>query len=144
MSDPIHNPAHYTQYPVQPIEISRHLSFLLGNAVKYVLRAPFKGGVEDCNKALKYLSWEGERPSRDITCREHAALFGAVDELRRYLNDYVSFCGMARAQVGFLEALLVYLRGNNGGLFEMYGYVGDLARAIEARDGAGRIHVQPE
>ena len=66
MSDPIHNPAHYTAYPVQPIEISRHLGFCLGNVVKYVLRAPYKGGVEDLNKALKYLEWEQEVPGQDI------------------------------------------------------------------------------
>lgn len=61
MSDPIHNPAHYTRYPVQPIEISRHLGFCLGNVVKYVLRAPFKNGVEDLKKALQYLEWEREQ-----------------------------------------------------------------------------------
>ena len=61
MSDPIHNPAHYTAYPVQPIEIARHLGFCMGNVFKYVMRAPFKNGVEDLKKALKYLEWEREQ-----------------------------------------------------------------------------------
>lgn len=60
--DPVKYPKYYNQYPVQPIEISRHIGFCLGNALKYVLRAPFKGGVEDCDKALQYLTWEKETP----------------------------------------------------------------------------------
>lgn len=59
--DPITAPAHYTAYPVQPIEICRHLGFCLGNVVKYVLRAPHKGGVEDLQKALRYLEMEKAR-----------------------------------------------------------------------------------
>ncbi len=62
IADPVYNPAHYTVYPVQAIEITRHLGFCLGNAVKYTLRAPWKGGVEDCDKALQYLLWEQETP----------------------------------------------------------------------------------
>jgi hypothetical protein len=60
--DSVSSPAHYTVYPVQPIEIARHLSFCLGNAVKYVLRSPYKGGVEDLRKALQYLDWEMQTP----------------------------------------------------------------------------------
>ena len=65
--NPITAPSHYTQYPVQPIEITRHLGFLLGNAVKYVLRAPYKGGVEDCDKALQYLDWEAQTPGAALS-----------------------------------------------------------------------------
>lgn len=57
MNDPIKRPAYYTRYPVEVIEITRELPFPLGNVVKYVLRAPYKGGVEDCDKALMYLAW---------------------------------------------------------------------------------------
>lgn len=60
-SDSVHSPAHYTAYPVQPIEIARHLGFCMGNVFKYVMRAPFKNGVEDLKKALKYLEWEREQ-----------------------------------------------------------------------------------
>ena len=69
--DPITAPAHYTIYPVQPIEISRYLGFNLGNATKYVLRAPWKGGVEDCQKALRYL--ELEREIGRASCRERVS-----------------------------------------------------------------------
>lgn len=55
MDDKINHPAHYTKYNVEVIDITRYLPFCLGNVVKYVLRAPYKGGVEDCDKALWYL-----------------------------------------------------------------------------------------
>lgn len=54
----IKHPTHYNQYPVEVIEITRHMPFCLGNIVKYVLRAPFKDGVKDCNKAIEYVKFE--------------------------------------------------------------------------------------
>jgi hypothetical protein len=55
-SDPVNHPHHYTQYPVEVIEITEHLDFLTGNVVKYVLRAPYKGNqLEDLKKAAWYL-----------------------------------------------------------------------------------------
>lgn len=64
MSDPVKAPAHYTAYsPLQPIDVCRHLDFNLGNAVKYACRAPFKGGAEDIDKAVRYLEIE-ERATR--------------------------------------------------------------------------------
>lgn len=52
------NPAHYKRFPVEVIEISRHLDFDRGNAVKYLARAGFKEGadeLEDLEKALWYV-----------------------------------------------------------------------------------------
>ena len=62
MDDIIKRPAHYTQYGVEVIEITRHLPFCLGNVVKYVLRAPYKNGREDIEKALQYLEWCDDKP----------------------------------------------------------------------------------
>lgn len=54
--DPVNHPAHYTQYPVEVIEITKHLDFPRGNVVKYVTRSPHKGSeVEDLKKARWYL-----------------------------------------------------------------------------------------
>lgn len=74
-NNPVTAPSHYTVYPVQPIVITRHLGFCLGNAVKYVLRAPYKGGAEDLYKALQYLEWEKETPG----C--HAPVDAYIDAL---------------------------------------------------------------
>ena len=52
------DPDHYKQYRVEVIELTRDMSFLGGNIVKYVCRAPFKGNeVEDLLKARQYLDW---------------------------------------------------------------------------------------
>lgn len=59
MSDQI-NPSHYKRFPgVEVIQITRHLDFDSGNAVKYICRAGFKDGQDelvDLEKALWYLN----------------------------------------------------------------------------------------
>jgi hypothetical protein len=62
--DIIDQPEHYTSHPsgIEVIEITKHETFLRGNVLKYVLRAPYKGReVEDLKKAMKYLQWELDR-----------------------------------------------------------------------------------
>jgi hypothetical protein len=58
-NDAVNHPSHYTQYPVEVIELTRHMSFTRGNAVKYIARAGFKGGpekeIEDLEKAEWYI-----------------------------------------------------------------------------------------
>lgn len=60
VSDPINHPTHYTSHPsgVECITITEHMSFLLGNAMKYIWRADLKGGVEDLKKAVWYIERE--------------------------------------------------------------------------------------
>lgn len=63
MNDLVHHPQHYTAVSVQlePIDVLRHAPFDLGNALKYVLRAPHKGSpLLDYQKALQYLEWAKE------------------------------------------------------------------------------------
>lgn len=56
-TDNVNHPAHYADhYPHEVIELTECLGFCLGNAVKYILRSPFKGKeVEDLQKAVWYL-----------------------------------------------------------------------------------------
>lgn len=55
--DDVNHPSHYTQYPVEVIELTRHMSFDRGNAVKYIARAGFKGGPEKELEDLKKAKW---------------------------------------------------------------------------------------
>lgn len=58
--DPI-DPHHYRAHPsgVECIEITEHMGFCLGNAVKYIWRADLKGAaVEDLKKARWYIDRE--------------------------------------------------------------------------------------
>ena len=52
------NPAHYKSHPsgIECIQVTEHMGFLVGNAVKYLWRAGSKGAeVEDLRKALWYI-----------------------------------------------------------------------------------------
>lgn len=65
MTDNVNHPPHYTsskaQCPnckesIECIEITRHMSFNIGNAVKYLWRYELKNGVEDLKKAKWYIN----------------------------------------------------------------------------------------
>jgi len=61
--DPVNHPSHYTQFDAEVIDITRHLSFDRGNAIKYIARAGAKDPskeLEDLEKALWYLQDEIE------------------------------------------------------------------------------------
>jgi hypothetical protein len=57
----------------------------LGNVVKYVLRAPYKGGAEDLRKALQYLEWEMETPGPMLSHRTYARVEVAIDAIINHL-----------------------------------------------------------
>jgi len=56
-NDKVNHPKHYLSHPsgIECIEVTRHMGFNLGNAIKYIWRADLKGGVEDLEKAIWYL-----------------------------------------------------------------------------------------
>jgi len=64
-NDPVNAPAHYTQHPsgVECIEITEHMGFCIGNAMKYLWRAGLKHTcpVEDLRKAEYYIRREIKR-----------------------------------------------------------------------------------
>ena len=53
MFDPVTKPEHYNSHPsgIECIQITEHMNFCLGNAVKYIWRAHLKNGIEDVKKA---------------------------------------------------------------------------------------------
>ena len=60
----VNHPKHYTSHPsgVECIEITEHMSFNLGNAIKYIWRASLKGKeIEDLRKAKWYVDREIRR-----------------------------------------------------------------------------------
>lgn len=64
MSDPVKHPKHYTSHPsgIECIEITKHMSFCLGNAFKYIWRADLKNNaIEDLRKAIQYIEFEIEK-----------------------------------------------------------------------------------
>lgn len=68
MNDPVNHPSHYNSHPsgVECITVTEHMSFCLGNAVKYIWRAGLKDdALQDLKKARFYLD-------REIAKREKA------------------------------------------------------------------------
>jgi hypothetical protein len=65
--DPVNSPKHYTGHPsgIECIQVTEHMSFCLGNAVKYIWRADLKQNtVEDLQKAVWYINREIEKRSK--------------------------------------------------------------------------------
>ena len=61
MHDPVNQPKHYTEHPsgVECIQITEHMDFNLGNALKYIWRCDLKkDAVEDLRKAQWYIGRE--------------------------------------------------------------------------------------
>ena len=64
MHDQVNNPRHYTSHPsgIDCIQITEHMGFNLGNAIKYVWRSDLKNdAIEDLNKAIWYIQREIDR-----------------------------------------------------------------------------------
>lgn len=68
VKDNVNHPPHYTAHPsgIECIEVTEHMSFCVGNAVKYLWRADHKGNdIEDLRKAAWYINREIERRERE-------------------------------------------------------------------------------
>lgn len=76
--DAVHHPNHYTQGRFETIEIIEeitqgyldgYVAYCVGNALKYLARAPFKHGepTEDLAKAAKYLAFANAYLTQETT-----------------------------------------------------------------------------
>ncbi len=77
--DPVNHPSHYTSHParckwghgIECIQITEHLGFCVGNAIKYLWRADLKGNaIEDLEKAAWYVNREIARRKATLTTIE--------------------------------------------------------------------------
>ena len=99
--DPVNHPRHYTEHPsgVECIQITEHMGFCLGNAVKYLFRREDKTDpIEDIRKAAWYIDREIERrhdydvafeeylshePPSDVKSALELVWSGSVEDLRK-------------------------------------------------------------
>lgn len=64
MTDMVNHPPHYKKHPsgIEVIQITEHMNFCLGNAIKYIMRSSHKGNqIEDLKKAAWYIDREIKR-----------------------------------------------------------------------------------
>jgi len=62
--DVVNHPPHYNSHPsgIECVQITEHMGFCLGNAVKYIWRAGLKNDeIEDLRKAIWYINREIQR-----------------------------------------------------------------------------------
>ena len=110
MSDNVNHPAHYTRWPVEVIYLTERETFLIGNVLKYALRAGIKDGStygEDMAKARWY-------------ARRHVDNIAGRDSWQ---------AGLDSLQIHFADAV-TYLSSRQEDTAEMRGYLQDQLAAI--------------
>lgn len=113
MSDNVSHPAHYTRWPVEVIDLTEGETFLIGNILKYALRAGAKAGStyeEDMAKACWY-------------ARRHVNKVAACDSWQ---------AGLDSLQARFADAD-AYLAARPEDTVEMRGYLQDQLAAVHAQ-----------
>ena len=66
-NDPVNHPKHYVSHAsgIECIQITEHMGFNLGNAIKYLWRADLKAdAIEDMKKAVWYIQREIDKRGR--------------------------------------------------------------------------------
>jgi hypothetical protein len=94
--DPVNHPKHYTEHPsgVECIQITEHMSFCLGNAVKYVWRADLKNdAIEDLKKAMWYIEREIKRREK-LAAAQHQP--PNAPDVEQYTKQQKEFFDKAR------------------------------------------------
>lgn len=99
MSDLVNSPKHYTSHPsgIEAIQVTRHMNFNLGNAMKYLWRAGRKDeAILDLQKALYYIADEIRRLEGVPHIIQRSTVLSFVEELRQdkeqgMAGDYL-FC----------------------------------------------------
>jgi hypothetical protein len=64
---PVEKPRHYTEHPsgIECIQVTEHMGFNLGNAIKYIWRCDLKqDAIEDLKKAKWYIDREIDRRAK--------------------------------------------------------------------------------
>ena len=93
MTDNINHPAHYTRWPVEAIDLTERETFLIGNILKYALRAGIKNGStywEDIAKAR----WYARRHVNNIAA--HDTPQAGLDSLQAHFADAVAYLAARR------------------------------------------------
>lgn len=102
--DPVNHPKHYTSHPsgIECIEVTRHMNFNLGNAVKYLWRAGLKDSapsLQDLQKAAWYINDE-------IMEMRKQADKARLQELERPILDKINEKGNALLRKGINQETL--------------------------------------
>ena len=89
----VKQPSHYTNHPsgIECIDITKHMGFCLGNAIKYIWRCDLKDDViKDLYKAKEYIEIEIRRREDTLTTGTSTVLEDAPKKVepKPYEPDY--------------------------------------------------------
>ncbi|WP_080975512.1 exonuclease domain-containing protein [Moraxella canis] len=92
MTHAVNHPKHYTSHPsgIECIEITRHMGFNLGNAVKYLWRNGLKDGqpaIQDLEKAIWYIQDEIDKMIAEENKLENRR--NIIELIRDEIDDYL-------------------------------------------------------
>ena len=133
MHDPVNKPKHYTSHPsgIECIQITEHMGFNLGNAIKYVWRADLKhDAIEDLRKAVWYIEREIAKRTQPSEPIEPSEKWGpwAVMLLD---NDALS----TLPEICYRDGMCGVMRLSSGGARQWFAY--------EIASGARVVHYWP-
>lgn len=103
MSDSVNHPSHYTQWPVEVIDLTERETFLIGNIIKYALRAGIKDGAtygEDMAKAR----WYARRHVDGIAARD--SWQAGLDSLQTHFADADAYLAARREDTAEMRGYL--------------------------------------
>lgn len=103
MSDNVNHPDHYTQWPVEAINLTERETFLIGNILKYALRAGVKDGStyeEDMAKAR----WYARRHVDNIAVRDSWQT--GLDSLQAHFADADAYLATRRENTAEMREYL--------------------------------------
>ena len=106
MNDNVSHPAHYARWPVEAINLTERKSFLVGNILKYTLRAGAKAGSsyeEDMAKAR----WYARRHIDNIAACGPGPSAG-LDSLQAHFADTDAYLAARQEDTAEMRG---YLRG---------------------------------
>lgn len=113
MNDNVSHPSHYTQWPVEVINLTERESFLIGNILKYALRAGAKAGAaygEDMAKAR----WYARRHVDNIAACGPGPGAG-LDSLQEHFADAEAYLAARQENTAEMRR---YLRGQLAAVYD--------------------------
>ena len=99
----MNHPTHYTRWPVEVIYLTERETFLIGNVLKYALRAGIKDGAtygEDMAKAR----WYARRHADNVAVRD--SWQAGLDSLQVHFGDAVAYLASRREDTAEMREYL--------------------------------------
>ena len=112
MSDNVNHPVHYTRWPVEVIDLTERETFLIGNVLKYALRAGAKPGSE-YEEDMAKARWYARRHVDNIAARD--SWQSGLDSLQAHFADAAAYLTSRPEDTTEMRG---YLQGQLGAIYD--------------------------